>query len=289
MIICVILKNYLLAAADVSCEIIFIEWTWNDRTRNFDTCYPDIDKVDDKNFALPYALNKTVLAVNIRDKPEVKYLPTNLFKTFLNLIAFQAFNCSLIAVENHFHGLSKMRHLHLDRNKIDHIADDAFVDLVSLESLDLSNNRIFILGEHIFDSLKEVESIYLTSNRIEFLPHKIFGSLSRLEKINLNKNIVSEVDENIFENATRLKDVFFTANRLEIIPKNLFQNNLKLENIHLDVNDIKFIDYQMFDHLSSLDYVALQNNQCINSYFYKNEFDKMKRDLQEKCSENIGT
>lgn len=268
------------------CTTSVSSWTWNVRKQNLDTC-ENIDEIYDEEFALPYVMDATVKAFNIANKKNVHFLPRNFLKTFPELVALQIWNCSIRTVENHFRGLSKLKLLHLPRNKITHVARDAFVDQINLESLSLSRNRIQFLEENTFDSLKQLELFAINNNRIQSLHPEIFKSLVKVENINLDQNKISAVDGNLFEKAVNLKFVSFTGDKLTSVPNNLFGNNLKLEKIWFNLNNINSIDANMFDHLPNLQKIDFQGNSCVDKVYTENEFNAMKNNLKENCEHPV--
>lgn len=260
-------------------------WISAGRKQNLETCVLDTNRVDSEDFLISLDTDSAIQALHIIDKPGVKFLPTNLFSTFPNLVAFQVWNCSVTTITNHFKGLYKLRTLNLDHNKIENVANDAFEDLISLETLDFKYNKVGFLGENTFESMKDLKQLNLGFNYIQVLPSKIFGSLAKVEFINLQQNKISTLDENIFENATGLRGINLIANKLERIPSGLFRNNLKLEGIGLAINNIKFIDEKTFNHLPSLNFVDLRDNFCVDARYDKINFGTMRQALEQACNE----
>lgn len=274
------------AASEGFCRTTIKSWNWKQK-RNFDTCTLDINEIDDADFTIPFAAESSVEAFGIFNKKGVKFLPTNLLSTFPNLILIQVYNCSVTTVNgNHFKGLSKVESLNLPYNRIESVANDAFVDLVRLEYLGLNYNRIHSIRENAFASLKELISLRLDNNKIQTLHPNVFRSLLKIQEIFLNQNKIVWLDENIFEKAINLQTISLEANKLERISRNLFKNNLKLEKIALNTNNIQFIDASMFDHLQNAKFVNLKESFCIDKLYYKNDFDAMKNDFKQNCNEN---
>lgn len=225
------------------------------------------------------------LGFDINNRKGVRSLPTNLFLVFPDLKALKVSNCSVTSVnDKQLRGLSKLKYLNLERNEIEQISSDAFVDLVSLEFLYLSHNRIPFLGKQTFASLKALNKLSLSFNEMKFLNPKIFHGLENVENIELWNNEIESLDENIFESMVSLKIFSITHNKLETIPKNLFRNNLKLESVWFEDNRLTAIDGHMFDHLSSLNYVDLSHNVCLDKFYYANSFVTMRNDCKQNCS-----
>lgn len=278
------------AATQASCitedsEESFTEWFSFEE--NLKTCNVDIDEVGEEDFTILSATDLTTLGFRINNNPGVKFLPTNLFRVFPDLLAVEVWFCSVTSVNgNHFKNLSKLKFLNLDSNEIEHISDDAFVDLVSLETLDLGHNRIKSLSEYIYVTLEALESLFLHDNEIEFLHPKTFSSLVNLKDVDFDRNEIASLDENIFENTTSLEDIRICNNKLETIPKNLFKNNLNLESVWLNENNITSIDGEMLDHLPNLNFVALTLSFCGERFYFSENFEDFKKDLKKCCTEN---
>lgn len=229
------------------------------------TCWFEIDEIDNENFELPsQVVEYNKLALSIYLKNNLNFLPKNLNRVFPNLVVILATFNSVISVGiKPLKSLSKLKLLDLGSNKIEHIAGDAFIDLVSLEDLSLHSNRIHYVGKNTFSSLKALKKLSMSDNEIQFLPAMIFDSLKNLEELNLGTNEITSLDENIFKSLTKLKK------------------------IHLENNKLSKIPNHVFDHEPNLEYVNLAMNTCIDElYNAPNSFNKMKSDLRQKCNDN---
>jgi Leucine-rich repeat (LRR) protein len=78
--------------------------------------------------------------------------------------------------------------------------------------------------------------------------------------------------------------ISLTDNKLESIPENLFKTNKNLENVWLDYNNLKEISSTTFGFSQKLDYVDLENNECVNSFYWLSSArEKLIKDLTTKC------
>lgn len=274
-------------ASEASCSTYISEWGWNFERQNLTTCFPDITYVNDEDFRISYALDQTTLGIDFEKKENIKFLPTNLFRVFPELVAMKVWFCSVISVnDNNFKGLSKLEYLSLPSNKIENVSCDAFVDLVSLVHLDLGYNRIRLLAKNTFDSLKALQALYLNKNEIQNLHPEIFSKLMNVEYLNLSENQLISLDGSIFESLTNLKVIYLKINKLEKIQNDFFKNNLNLTDIHLQGNKIKFIDATAFNHLTNLRRVDLRQNLCSDETYYVFDFDSMREDIKRNCSDD---
>lgn len=269
------------------CKIQSEEWSWAGQTQELTTCRPNVTTIEDDDFTVKLAKNSKVLALEIRNREGVKFLPTKLSSSFPELIAIHVCDCSVTSVkENHFKGLSELKVLSLAHNEIENISGDAFVDLVSLEDLGLNSNKIEILEKSTFSSLIALKELYLASNEIQTLHPHIFNSLVNVEYIDLNGNKMVSLQENIFENLANLKKISAIANELTALPKNLFKNNSMLKEVSFSENKIKFIDENIFDNLVDLQSIDLEGNECLSENFNATSFDSLKESIENYCNMN---
>lgn len=195
-------------------------WEWRSKKHHLETCYPDINEVDEENFMISLDSPSEVTAISIREELGVKFLPIKLFDVFADLVAFMVQNCSVTSVnDNHFYGLFDMQYLNLDGNKIAEIFKNAFADLTNLEYLTLRRNKIRSLGDKLFANLNTLEELYLSENDIHHLHPEVFSSQRSVKFFFMGTNKISSLDENVFENMANLKQISLRENKLEKIPK----------------------------------------------------------------------
>lgn len=90
--------------------------------------------------------------------------------------------------------LTNLRHLMLDRNKIDWIFPDAFRDLPNLESVFLSNNKIEFLHSNLLSENTKLRSFWADYNRIERLEAGTFAKNTKIEWISLSHNQIKKIE-----------------------------------------------------------------------------------------------
>lgn len=231
-----------------------------------------------------YQASNSFCAIDL--KRSVKFLSTNLSHEMQYLVEIRIYNCSVMSIKEN-KGLSKLKDLYLPYNKIENVANDAFVDLISLELLALSYNRIRSFSKRTFAALRALKELQLNNNEIQFLHPTIFESLINIAVIHLHRNKISDLDENIFNDLDNLEHIDLSGNKLEKVPRKLFKNNLNLRKIFLRRNQIKFIDGDAFDHLPNLEIVDLHSNLCVNKNYSSTGFGPMREDLAQECSETL--
>ena len=249
--------------SNVRCTIISYSWKHlvEDSKKDLLTCRIYDQKIDHEGFSVAGYVNQNIQAIGILKNKEVKFLPENIGESSPGLIGFLVINCSIKTVNGkHCKGLNKLEVLILERNEIESIEGDSFKDLTKLDFLNLAHNEIQTLDPNLFQSLEILSAFAIPNNQIEFLDEKIFVKLRNVGNIEL------------------------TSNKLTTIPKNLFKHNLSLGLIWLNGNKIQTISSTMFDHLSNLSLINLRNNVCVNGFYLRNRFDKMKNLLSRNCT-----
>lgn len=250
--------NFASTTKSVTCT--FNNFIWHYKGETHRTCAIVNQSINDHGFYISTSIDSTLKGFSIQNNIKIEYLPENIAEKFPNLIYFQTSNCSVKVVKKiYFKNLEKLININLQHNSIEWLENQAFKDNVNLEKLELASNKINYLSENIFGSLKNLKVLHLHNNEIQFLAPKTFQNLENIKNISL------------------------TGNQLENIDENLLKNNKKLEWIWLDDNKIKSISYKIFDETSNLKYVDLRRNSCVDEFYYKSKFGKMKEDLKETC------
>jgi hypothetical protein len=145
-----------IATSDKTIVCSFSNIVWLYFKRSFRTCNVHNQAIDTVGFTLP-SVDSTVRGFDIRNIPEVKFLPENLSEKFPSLVAAQFWSCSIKSInENHFKGLHDLIVLSFDLNKIERIDSNAFKDNVKLEYFGLSGNNIKYLTQDLFSSLRNL-------------------------------------------------------------------------------------------------------------------------------------
>jgi len=141
--------------------------------------YPS-QKISNENFEISSEKSDCVKAFNVKNSKMIEYLPVKTYEKFPNLVAYQAFNCSLkgIRYEN-FKNLSELQQVNLAYNQIDFIAPNTFKDLTELEYLSISYNNLIYINDDDFKNLKNLQDLYLHYNQISFVSKNAFGQFSR--------------------------------------------------------------------------------------------------------------
>ncbi|KAK0138424.1 Toll-like receptor 13 [Merluccius polli] len=97
--------------------------------------------------------------------------------------------------ENDFRYLSNLTVLDIPFNKIAHIEDRSFIDLVELRELDMSSNQLTKLSNHLFEGLWKLTLLDLMHNRIIFVHPSAFVSMPSLHTVILEENLLTEMTD----------------------------------------------------------------------------------------------
>lgn len=127
----------------MECEFEKARWEWNGVESILKACRAVVHfgDVHDADFTIATETDPTVEGFDL-DARSVEFLPTNLLIAFPNLVAIMIERCSVSTLNSsHFKGLSKLRLLNLSVNKIEHVAGDAFIDLINLDHWSWTTTR----------------------------------------------------------------------------------------------------------------------------------------------------
>ena len=158
---------------------------------------------------------------------------------------------------NNFTGLSYVKRLHLDRNRITHIDDDAFLPCAALLDLRLSYNQLTslpptlgpnspymlqlnimenpscIIEEFWFRQFRSLQSLLMENIGMTELPNDFFTGLISLEMLQISKTSAP----NLTERTVNLKHLRFDEHIGSIYPDENFLNLTKLTKMTMSGGD----------------------------------------------------
>ena len=105
-------------------------------------------------------------------------------------------NCIESIDKSHFSAdLTKLKILHLDGNPFKHIREDAFSDLINLQSLSLNNAQLTSLSPKFLVGLNNLKSLSLNNNKlVDFdVVHGILDHLKQIKEIDISGNSFKKV------------------------------------------------------------------------------------------------
>jgi Leucine-rich repeat (LRR) protein len=120
---------------EVKCDSVGESFIGSEETK---TCHMTNTTIIDSENVTITTRDKTILGLLFDENMKISFLPEKVDKSFPNLKFYSANGCDLQDIfRANFKGLKKLKGLSLNRNKIEMIQSDTFVDLKELEVLEL--------------------------------------------------------------------------------------------------------------------------------------------------------
>ncbi|XP_072227241.1 uncharacterized protein [Leuresthes tenuis] len=94
-----------------------------------------------------------------------------------------------------FGGMLKLRFLSLADNRIAHVDNESFIELVTLKTLHMHKNMLKNLTTNIFQGLSNLTVLTLSGNEIKFIHASAFESLTSLQSLDLGSNMLQQVTD----------------------------------------------------------------------------------------------
>lgn len=183
-----------------------------------------------------------------------------------------------------FKSLTQLEKLFLHINRIQVIETRAFVGLSNLKILLLQTNRIKEVKGSLFKSLANLEVLELGTNQIEAIDSDVFEGLVNLKDLRLYENKLKKIDNKTFKHLVRLEFLDINDNRIETIEPSAFEGLSMLKQLYLARNKLTNLDRSCFRYFdNSIGLVELLENKFdtkIVSYFNKNIFLAWNPDLR---------
>ena len=150
-----------------------------------------------------------------------------------------------------FAGLSGLRDLHLQGNRLTTLPQGLFDDLINLRYLRLGRNELSSLRSDAFSALAHLRGLWLHRNRLTELPAGVFADLSHLERLNLNRNRLTTLRADAFVGLTALQRLLLQHNQLSALPDGVFADLAALHTLSLRSNvELSEWPVGVFDGLS---------------------------------------
>ncbi|WP_419164402.1 leishmanolysin-related zinc metalloendopeptidase [Candidatus Palauibacter sp.] len=159
-----------------------------------------------------------------------------------------------------FAGLTRLKVLQLQENRLERLPEGVFAGLSSLESLDLTYTGLGALPARLFAGLSNLRELRLPENRVENLPAGIFSDLSGLRVLDLADNALAALPPTVFRSLGQLEVLWLDANRLAKLPEGVFSDLSRLRSLALGYNNLSGLPPGIFTGLSRLEELFLQEN-----------------------------
>ena len=201
---------------------------------------------------------------------------------------------SLLGKETFF-GLTNLKKLYLQNNKITLLAEDLFDHMPHLEDIRLDRNQIKLnTNQHILNRLPDLKMLSLNCNEIDTIEPELFNKSFSLEYLDISSNSLSEIEQNLFSQLTELNWLDLSSNKIDsFVPNtfklkflNLFNNKLTIFSIDfakfvclekLDISCNKLIDLQLLNSSQNVDSIMLNGNKITSEILDQIRFDKFKK------------
>ncbi len=160
-----------------------------------------------------------------------------------------------------FSGLTNLRILYLDQNKLSSLPAGVFSDLTALRVLSLGTNALSSLPDGVFSGLTALEWLWLGQNDLSSLPDSVFSDLTALESLFLFSNNLSSLPDSVFSGLTALRFLDLLFNELNSLPAGVFSGLAALEVLYLAYNELSSLPDSVFSGLTRLQQLQLQDNE----------------------------
>ncbi|XP_018568503.1 toll-like receptor 7 [Anoplophora glabripennis] len=167
-----------------------------------------------------------------------------------------------------FNYLRRLEHLIIINTQF-YINKYTFIGLSRLKELILDNNKLEEVEEGSFQNLPSVNYLQITNNRISDMKNLPLCELRDLRGLNLSRNIISDLREVHFYCRKSEKTVDFNLNNadyiLDVKKRDYFSvsdNSFKLTVLDLSHNNISRIEFALAD-LSNLKVLNLEGNRLV--------------------------
>lgn len=95
---------------------------------------------------------------------------------------------SFLTIQESFDGLSSLKQLIIDRNRVEEIQPGAFSQLGLLNLLSLTHNQLVYLPNMAFQGLQNIKWLRLSHNSLNYLATEAFAGLFTLTRLSLDNN-----------------------------------------------------------------------------------------------------
>ncbi len=127
--------------------------------------------------------------------------------------------------------------VHFQRNGIEVIPANYFVNLTRIHTIILSHNEIHVIEDYAFENIPFLSQLTLSRNSLTSITRYMFSGLFNLTKLDLSRNHISTIQDGSFFDLRNIKTLELQKNELETISSRVFDRkdlpivlNLRLRN-----------------------------------------------------------
>lgn len=177
----------------------------------------------------------------------------------LNTVIYRSSSIQNIS-QQAFHNLVNLESLDLGDNEIQQINEDTFDPLVNLKKLNLTSNKLSILSEKIFKKLSLLTELYLAKNDFMYAQFEVYTPLKNLQSLDLSQNHIAFLQNFTVVSNENLQHLILSGNNIHSISRNIFSNLKMLRILNLSHNSIEAVSKHLFNGLTSLETLDLSSN-----------------------------
>ncbi|XP_070570993.1 carboxypeptidase N subunit 2-like [Ptychodera flava] len=231
-------------------------------------------------------VNLTSLEEVSFENNQLRHIGENTFAQLTKLQAVKVRNNLLATVGDVFNGLDTLQDLEIVGCRLTHITNTTFVGLSLLKTLVLDMNRIDDFLPGTFDDLTSLEVLSVEGNRLTRVPPASLFATTVLKKLHLSSNEISMIERGEFRDFNHLEELYLygleavkvglpddaflgledtlvvlsiSANDLTSTPSAV-QNLTKLTSLDIANNKLSHLEYGIFAKLKGMERFYLSNN-----------------------------
>lgn len=187
-------------------------------------------------------------------------MPDRIFLEQVDLRELFCFQNMFRRVPGPLRDMENLTHVYLERNRIEAVAYNSLLGLTSLKYLNLQENRINVIHDNSFQDLRKLENFFLNDNLLSDLPQYIFKGISSLKMLNLGGNFLTNVSKTWFGDLVELEVLYLDRNRLLYIEEGAFENLTSLITLHLNSNNLTVLPFPTFQPIYFVAHLYLFRN-----------------------------
>uniref|UniRef100_A0A8D2LH11 TIR domain-containing protein n=1 Tax=Varanus komodoensis TaxID=61221 RepID=A0A8D2LH11_VARKO len=213
-----------------------------------------------------------------------KNLKNGVFDRFQNLEFLSLDKCKIMHLSSSAWGKNmQIRKLILKRNAITQLQDYVFQALTHLSYLDLSKNRLTNLQTRSFFGMAALRTLILQGCQITAVTRATFHYARKMEFLDLRENSIKLLKDHAFM-LKHVNTLLLSKNRILTIKRRAFDSLSSLTYLALDQNLLYKLSLRIFSRLKKLETLDLSHNHLFtyNKYDYPSPFSVAKLDTY-KC------
>ncbi|XP_070495302.1 protein artichoke-like [Chironomus tepperi] len=217
-------------------------------------------------------------------------IPGDAFENLGQLQILYLASCSIRTFNPQwFRNLGSLVYLIMFDNEITEIPANSFANSPNLLVLDIGINMISEISPDAFTNLPNLMTLSLDYNDISSIHPRWFEGKRHLSQLYFDSNSISSIPIGAFTDLNALGSLSFYDNRIRTINRNSFGTMQSLRDVDFENNVVNSIDERFLREASRLYYLALNDNDCIDQFFW-DFVGGIEQNIQEftRCIRNFG-